>query len=356
MNHRPTIALCAPSSDILGGQSVQAATLCRALRADGWSVDFVPVNPRFPRGLGWLRRIPYARTVLNEALYAAACRALRRADVVHIFTASYVSFLLVAVPALLAARRFGKRTILNYHSGEADDHLRRYGPLVHPWLRLADTIVVPSAYLERVFARHGHVAAVVPNAIDVERFRFRERSTLRPLCLSNRNLEPHYRVADIVAAHALLCRAHRDAELVIAGTGSERERLASLASTLPPGAARFVGRVEPERMPALYDSCDVFVNASVVDNQPLSILESFAAGLPVVTTATGDIEAMVRHGDTGLLVPPRQPGALAGAVESLLAAPVRARDMTRRARAEVERYRWPAVRQRWAAVYAGGAA
>ena len=356
MNHRPNIALVAPSSDILGGQSVQAATLCRALRDDGWHVDFVPVNPRFPRLLGWLRRVPYARTVLNEALYASACRAIRRADVVHVFTASYWSFLLTAVPALLEARYFGRRTVLNYHSGEADDHLRRHGPLVHPWLRLADTLVVPSAYLKGVFARHGHAAEVVPNAIDIERFAYRERRPLRPLCLSNRNLERHYRVDDVVRAHALVRVRHPDAALVVAGTGSQRATLERLAAHLGPEAVRFVGRVEPERMPALYEAADLFLNGSVVDNQPLSILEAFASGLPVITTATGDIGAMVRPGDTGAIVPPGQPEAMASAVEGLLADPDGARAMARRARAEVEQYAWPAVRQRWEAVYLRGAA
>ena len=55
------------------------------------------------------------------------------------------------------------------------------------------------------------------------------------------------------------------------------------------GAVRFVGRVEPAAMPALYDEADIFVNASLVDNQPISVLEAFAAGLPVVSTPTGGI-------------------------------------------------------------------
>jgi glycosyltransferase involved in cell wall biosynthesis len=169
--------------------------------------------------------------------------------------------------------------------------------------------------------------------------------------LSNRNLEPHYRVEDAVEAHALLLRRHPDARLVVAGTGSQEEGLARLAARLADGTVRFLGRVEPGRMPLLYDSCDVFVNASVVDNQPLSVLEAHASGLPVVTTPTGDLAAMVRPGETGVVVPPRDPQALADAVESLIGDPEVARAMARRAREEVAKHAWPAVRSGWEEVY-----
>ena len=149
------IAVVAPSLEIVGGQSIQAHALCAGLRQAGYEVDFIPVNPRFPRGLGWVRRWPYARTALNQSLYVPSLRRLRAADVVHVFSASYWSFLIAVAPALLAARRFGKRILLNYHSGEAEDHLARWGALVHPWLALAHEIVVPSEYLRAVFVRHG---------------------------------------------------------------------------------------------------------------------------------------------------------------------------------------------------------
>ncbi len=354
--NKPRIALVAASTEILGGQAVQAAALVEALRGDGWDVTFLPVNVPFPRGLGWLRRIRYARTVVNEALYLASLRALRGHDVVHVFTASYWAFLLVVPPVLLAARALGLRTVVNYHSGEADDHLARHGVLVHPWLLLADELVVPSHYLRRVFAKYGHAATVVPNVVDLTRFPYRERGALEPRLLSNRNLEPYYRVDDAIRAHALVARRHPEARLVVAGTGGEARRLRALADELAPGSVRFVGRVEPSDMPALYDACDVELNASVVDNQPLSILEAFAAGVPVVSTPTGDLASLVRTGETGVSVPPRDPPAMAAGVEWLLAHADAARELARRAHAELEQHEWPAVRAGWQAVYAGGAA
>jgi L-malate glycosyltransferase len=350
------VALIAASLDILGGQGVQALALAAELRKQGDEVAFVPINPSFPRSLRWLRRYPGIRTLLNQALYLPSLLRLRRSDVAHVFSASYWSFLLAPVPAILAARALGKRVVLHYHSGEAEDHLARWGILVHPFLSLVDEIVVPSEYLRGVFERHGYRVRVIRNVVDTSRFQYRERAPLRPRLLSVRNLEPHYRVDDTLRAFAILKTRFPQATLTVAGTGSEEGRLRRLAAALGAGGIRFVGRVEPAAIPRLYDEADIFVNSSVVDNQPVSVLEAFAAGLPVVSTRMGDIAAMVRNGEFGLLVPPGNPLAMADAIATLLLNPDLPQRIVRGARKEVEAYAWARVREEWAAAYARKAA
>jgi glycosyltransferase involved in cell wall biosynthesis len=352
MTTRPRIAIVAASLDILGGHGVQAKALVEGLRADGYPVVLVPINPRFPRGLRWIRRIPYLRTLVNQALYLPSLVRLARADVVHAFSASFWSFLLAPVPAMLIGRLCGARVVLHYHSGEAAAHLARWGVLVHPWLRLAHQIVVPSAYLARVFAGHGHPSQVIRNVVDVSRFEYRERSPLAPHLVSTRNLEPYYRVDVVLDAFARVRAEVRGATLTVAGFGSEEARLRAMAGE----GVEFVGKVDPASMPALLRAADIFVNASVVDNQPVSILEAFAAGLPVVTTPTGDIAAMVRHDETGVIVPPLDAGATAAGVLGLLRDPERATRLARQARGESARYTWAAVREQWESVYAPSAA
>src|SRR5262249_9096359 len=173
--------------------------------------------------------------------------------------------------------------------GEAEDHLSHWGSLVHPWIRLAHDLVVPSPYLRMVFAQHGYAARVVHNIVDVTRFRYRERMPLRPRLLSTRNLDPYYRVDLVIEAFARFRREVPAATLTIAGCGSEEPRPHELATRVGHESIRFVGRVDPDDMPHLYDDHDIFVNASVLDNQPVSILEAIASGLPIVSTAVGDI-------------------------------------------------------------------
>lgn len=347
----PRVVLVAAGLEILGGQGIQARALVEGLRAQGYAASFLPVNPPFPRGFRWLRKFRYLRTVFNEFFYLPSLLKLRHSDVVHIFSASYWSFLLAPMPAILAAKLFGKRAVLHYHSGEADDHLSRWGVLVHPWLSLADEIVVPSEYLQDVFARHGYTTRVVKNVVDTRRFAYRERSPLRPRLLSVRNLESHYRVEDVIRAFPLVKTVYPEATLTVAGYGSQEQDLKALAAGLGVQGIRFVGRVEPKDVPALYASADIFLNAAVIDNQPVSVLEAFAAGLPVVSTGTGDIAAMLRHGEAGVLVPPRDPPAIAHAVLKLLDQPERARVLAGRAREEVELYTWQYISPEWDDVY-----
>jgi glycosyltransferase involved in cell wall biosynthesis len=348
---KPRVAVVAASLDILGGQGVQADRLVDALAGDGYEVTFVPINPRFPSWIASLREVRFVRTSINQLLYLPSLMRLSSVDIVHAFSASYWSFLLAPVPAMIAARSLNKRVVLHYHSGEADDHLSNWGSLVHPWLRLAHEIVVPSEYLRTVFARHGYNVRVIPNVVDVSRFSFRDRRPLRPRLLSARNLERGYRVDVVLEAFARFKAAVPDARLTVAGYGSEERSLRRLAGTLVGDGVQFVGKVEPERMPALYEEADVFVNASVVDNQPVSIIEALSAGLPVVSTPTGDIRFMLQDGDAGVLVPPDDPPAMAHALLALWRDPDRARHLARRARCDVAKYTWPAVRDQWAEAY-----
>ena len=344
------IALIAASPALIGGHSVQAQALAARLEAAGHQVDYIPIDVPFPRALQSLRRVRYVRTIVNELLYGLTLSRIVRADVVHIFSASYWSFLLGPAPAIAAAKLLGKPVILHYHSGEADDHLRRWRRSVGPFLRAVDEIVVPSAYLQQIFDAHGYRARVIPNCIDTSRFQYRERAVPRPRLLSVRNLERHYRVDTTVNAFARVKERFADATLTIVGQGSEERRLRALAQGID--GVHFAGPVDPREMPQRYDAADIFVNSSVIDNQPVSILEAFAAGLPVVSTSTGDIASMLRGGEAGLLVKQDDADAVADAVTRLLDEPALSLRVARRAREEAERYTWPSIGGEWNALYA----
>jgi glycosyltransferase involved in cell wall biosynthesis len=155
----------------------------------------------------------------------------------------------------------------------------------------------------------------------------------------------------VIRAFPLVKAQYPAATLTVAGYGSQERMLHELAASLDVDGIRFVGRVEPESVPALYDAADIFLNAAVIDNQPVSVLEAFASGLPVVSTGTGDIAAMLRHGEAGLLVPQRNPQALAAAAIHLLERPGLAQTLARRARSEAELYTWDRISAEWAEVY-----
>lgn len=351
--HPVKVCLVGPSMDILGGQAVQLARLFRQLEATpGIQVDFLPMNPRLPGPLGWLQRIKFVRTVVTSfAYWLLLLRRVRRFDVIHAFSPSYWAFLLGPVPAAATARLFRRAVLINYHSGEAEDHLANWRSAI-PLLRLAHRIVVPSDYLRDVFANFGLSTVVVPNFVDVESLPFRERSVLRPRVLSNRNLESHYNVSCSIRAFSRIQAKVPSAELVVAGYGSERARLETLVRELGLRHVRFTGRVTPQEMGRLLDWADVLLNSPDIDNMPLSLIEAQAAGLPLVSTSSGGIPYIVRDGETGLLVPPDDDAAMAVAALRLLDDPALVSRITRAAREScLAQFTWPAVEARWVRLY-----
>ena len=126
-----------------------------------------------------------------------------------------------------------------------------------------------------------------------------------------------------------------DAMFLIAGEGPDRTALEARAAALGLGnSVRFLGAAH--NVPDLLAACDVFVLPSLAEGLPLSVLEAMAAGKPVVATRIAGTDEAVADGTSGVLVPPRDPDALATAIRSLLAEPDRA---SRLARAGQERVR-----------------
>lgn len=347
------VLIVAPSMNILGGQSIQAGYLRDWLKnIDSLDVSMLPINPMLPSPFRLLQRVKYLRTALTSAMYCwMLMMKVRRCDVVHVFSASYFSFILSPTPAILIGSLFRKKVVLNYHSGEAEDHLESWRRTAVPTLRLADEIVVPSGYLVDVFSKFGLRARAISNTVDTGLFTFRERNPLRPVFLSNRNLERLYNVGCILRAFAIIQSCYPESRLIVAGDGKDRAALEKLAADLRLDNTEFVGRVTPETMKSLYDAADIYLNSSNIDNMPGSILESFASGLPVVTTDAGGIPYIVDNGKTGLLVKRGDVTGLAAGAIRLLADPQLANSIICNAREECRKYRWSVVCEDWLRLY-----
>ncbi|MGH9970114.1 MAG: glycosyltransferase family 4 protein [Pyrinomonadaceae bacterium] len=347
------VLIVAPSFDILGGQSVQAAQLLSRLRVEpSLEVGFLPINPRLPGVLRKLQAVKYVRTVVTSLLYLVTLlRSVYKYDVIHVFSASYFSFVLAPTPAIIIGKLYGKKILLNYHSGEAEDHLTRWRRSAIPTIRLVDSLVVPSEYLVRVFTKFGLKARAICNIIDTTRFHFRRRMTLRPKFLSNRNLESHYAVDRVLQAFAIIQKDFPEASLTIAGDGSRRRSLEQLAKDLGLRNTSFVGQIAPPAIIEQYEGADIYLNGSEIDNQPLSILEAFACGLPIVTTGAGGIPDIVSDGKTGFVVPCGDYRLMAERALLLLNDPQLAKEIAERAYDECRRYSWEVARGAWIGVY-----
>jgi len=346
------VAIVAPSLGILGGQAVQAHRLVRAWQNDpdvaAW---LVPVNPQPPRLLQWSTRVKFLRTIVTELSYLRRLVGeLARADIVHVFSASYASFLLAPLPAMLVARALDKPVVLNYRSGEAPDHLRRSG-VARRAVAAVDTNIVPSRFLVDVFRTFGIEASIIPNIVDLERFKFRERDPLRPRLLSTRNFDVLYNVASTIRAFHTVQRRWAHATLTLVGGGPQEAQLRALVADLKLRNVAFAGRVKPDEIAGYYAANDIYIQSPDIDNMPTSVIEAFASGLPVVSTEAGGVPAILTHGQHGLLAAVADDETLAACVLRLLDEPDYARQLARAAYATCQGCTWPAVRDQWLRAY-----
>jgi glycosyltransferase involved in cell wall biosynthesis len=349
---RLRVAIVAPSLRYIGGQSAQADLLLRSWQNDpDIDIRLIPVDPLLPRALAWAGNIPGLRTVLREPIYFwYLWRDLKGVDVAHLFSAAYWSFLLAPAPAWLLAKLRGSKSLINYHSGEARDHLQRFRSAKFVLSRV-DKIVVPSGYLVDVFKEFGLSASAVPNIVDLSQFVYRERAPLRPHLVCTRGFSTYYSVDVVVRAFAEVKKQFPEAQLDLVGSGPLEADIRKLVADLNLSGVNFTGVASRQQIGKCYDRADIFINASWLDNMPLSVIEAFASGTPVVSTSPECMPYLVEHERTGLLSPVGDDEALAANVIRVLRDPALAARLAQNANQEAQKYTWKLVRDQWLGAY-----
>jgi phenylacetate-CoA ligase len=340
------ILLIGPKAPPYGGVALQAALMEELLNRDGEAAVLAPSNPPLPSWCRWVERVPGVRTVARSCVFCGSVRRLLAdAEVVHILACSWLYFFLVVYPAVVMARIRGKRIVLNYRGGEAGRFFRRFGWLAAPVFRLSHVVTAPSTFLaELLGARFRIPVRIVPNILDFSLFRYRLRPAMQPKLFVARHLEKMYDIESILRAFREVRERYPEATLWIAGEGSDGPRLRELAGQWKLAGVRFLGQVTHDALPAIFDQCDIFVNASLVDNFPGALLEASASGLAVVSTGAGGIPHIYENEVTALLVEPGDWRGLAAAVLKVLDSPALGMKLTTGAAELVHACEWARVR------------
>lgn len=340
------IGLIGPLPPPSGGMANQTRQLARLLSEAGMTVEVVQVNAAYRPA--WIEKVQGLRAAFRLLPYLVDLwRCAGRVDLFHVMANSGWAWHLFAAPAVWLAKLRGTPVIINYRGGEAASFFASQFRWVQPTLARTSLVVVPSGFLAAIFAEHGVKTVIVPNIIDLSRFKAAEGRERGCHLIVTRNLEDIYDVPTALRAFAMIRRVHPQAKLTVAGSGPKLDELRQLCVELKiEDTVRFTGRLDNEDIAGLYREADILLNPSLADNMPISLLEAMASGVPIVSTNVGGIPYLVENGSSAMLVPPRRPDEMAECALRLLDDP----DLAERLRAAglevARRYTWPIVRKR----------
>jgi N-acetyl-alpha-D-glucosaminyl L-malate synthase BshA len=351
----------------IGGSGVAASQLALKLAARGHAVHVfssgTPARLSTAQNLCVLHRVEFpTRPPLENGVYALALAGelanvtVRESlDVLHMhYALPHAASGLLAKEIVVARGERPPRLVTTLHGTDVtaitgDAALTAITR--HAVLR-SDAVTTPSAWLRQAAMANLSLpetrkVEVVPNFVDPEEFHpGKDRPDLRRLfrtlswegpvrpsvLLHASNFRTVKRVGDAVLAFAQVLRA-RPAALILVGDGPERADVERLAASLGVSdKVAFLG--EQLQMGRFLAQADLFLLPSEQESFGLAALEALASGVPVVATRVGGLPEVVRHGETGWLVPVGDPPALAEAVLKLLADEPRRAAMGRAARAD----------------------
>ncbi len=263
---------------------------------------------------------------------ARECRSFN-ADVIHSHNPG------PHLHAVLAARVGGAPAIVHTKHGRNYPDERRRRLINRVAARLSAVVVAVSEDAAAVAREIERVPAarvrVVRNGVDVDAFPAVAEPAAASRAVHVARLHPVKDQATLLRAVARVATSHPSFVLDVVGDGPERARVQALARDLR--IERHVHFVGYQRDVLGYlTRAAFFVLSSLTEGLSMTIIEAMAAGLPVIATRVGGNPEAVEDGGTGLLVPPGDAGALAGAMTMLLSDPERRRHMGRAARVRVE--------------------
>jgi len=278
--------------------------------------------------------------------FAAAFKLMRIGkgyDVFHIHTCSYGGFL-SAVIGITGGRMLKKRIVLTYHGGGGEAFFAKHSRFVRFFLLKTDANIVLSGFLGKVFDAYRIPYVEIPNVIEMDYSRFKERPEIKPNFISVRSLEPLYNVECILEAFGNVKKELPQASLLVVGGGSLRKSLEEFVIENHINDVTFVGRVENSEIFGYLDQADVMLSAPKVDNMPVSILEAFCAGLLVISSKVGGVPYMITDGVNGMLFESDKADELAEKMIAAIANQEKSKQIISNARDGIENYSWVNVR------------
>ncbi len=306
----------------------------------------------------FVERLPTMLRMGNASIMLGVRDACRGADVVHL----HYPFFGTAEPLLLRQEAHDPPIVVTYHmdasaSGIKGASFRMHRLMLqHAMLSRASRVIVSSldyalhASLGSFFAQHANRVTELPFGVDADIFAPGASEKKRydippdaPVVGFVGGLDRAHAFKGLTTLLEAWPRLDATTFLLVVGDGDLRPRFETLARNIGIGPhVRFTGRLPAEELPRAYRSMDAFAfpSTNAAEAFGLAALEAQASGVPVVASDLPGLRTVVIHGESGWLVPPNRPEALAAALMTILTDPGRRAQMAQRARGQALTFSW----------------
>lgn len=274
----------------------------------------------------------------------------RNVDYLLIDTYSTLNFYYALIVSQLA-RLLRIKYIPILHGGNLPERIQnnaKYSKLI---FENAYLNVSPSKYLLKEFKKRNFNTIFIPNSIDIDAYKFKERVCVQPKLLWVRAFDKIYNPLMAIEVLSLLKEKYPMAKLCMVGPDKD-DSLTNKAQDLAAqkgilDSVEFTGLLSKEAWIDRSKEFDIFINTTTVDNIPVSVIEAMALGLPVVSTNVGGLPYLITDSVHGILVENNDAVVMAEKIMELLNNEEKVKEITRNARKMVEEFDTAFVKQQW---------
>ena len=246
--------------------------------------------------------------------------------------------------------RLGLPYIPVLHGGELPQRMNRSPKMAKLIFSNSYQNVTPSEYLKEALVSRGYSGVVIPNAIEINQYKFKHRKIVAPKLLFVRAFDKIYNPTMALRVLKEILKTFPDATLCMVGPdkdGSMAECKALATKFKLESNLKISGRLTKNEWVKLSEGYDIFLNTTHKDNTPVSVIEAMALGLPVVSTNPGGLSFLIQDNHDGLLVSVDDVKGMVDRISWLVENPEKASKLSVAARAKVENYCWDRVQLKW---------
>ena len=332
---KPSILFIGNFLSHLVGAISPSESLALHLQERGWSILLTSRQVNRP-----LRLLEMIWTVWEKR---------KEYQIAHIDIFSGKSFLWAEIiSAILSLLR--KPVVLTLHGGGLVEFSKRWQARVKRVLKQADVVITPSHFLQTGLRNIREDIQYIPNGMDVSAYNFQLREKVSPTLVWLRAFHEIYNPLLAIETFAIVQKDFPEIQMLMIGPDKKdgtfnavQKRIAKLGLS----KIEIVGAVSKADVPIWLQKGDVFINTTNYESFGVGVMEAAACGLPIVSTAVGELPLLWTNGTDALLVPPNAPKKMAGAITKILREPALAKKLSLNARKKAEKFDWSVILPQW---------